>query len=155
MFINSLGTTLHMWDASITSLADERLCLRYDKRGHGGSRNADGPYSIEQFSADLNQLLTGLDILPRVVIGISIGGLIAMDYALRYGAELDGLILANTAAQIGSPEGWQQRIEAVQRRGLKAMVTEIVPHWFAEGLLHSHPNRYQYYASMLAAQSVA
>ena len=144
-----------MWDAVIPELAEHYLCLRFDKRGHISSPIPIGPYTIEQFSADLNQLLDSLMIHPHVMIGISVGGLIAMDYALRYGGNLDGLVLADTAAQIGTPDGWQQRINALNDHGLPDMAPEILPRWFAAGFAASQPANYRQYLKMLAQQSVA
>jgi 3-oxoadipate enol-lactonase len=155
VFINSLGTDLRSWDAVVEELAADFLCLRYDKRGHGLSDCPPGPYTLSDFSDDLARLVEILGLGQHAVVGISIGGLIAMDYALRFGNELRGLVIADSAAQIGNPEGWQQRIDDVNARGLAEMAAEILPRWFSSQYAEKCPDEYRGYLNMLARQPAA
>ena len=57
--------------------------LRYDVRGHGGTAAPDGPYTLEQLSADLAALLDALGIERTHLVGLSMGGMIGQLLALR------------------------------------------------------------------------
>src|SRR5205085_6076789 len=49
MLSNSLGCTLQMWDPQMRALTQLFRVIRYDRRGHGKSQVAPGPYSVERF----------------------------------------------------------------------------------------------------------
>src|SRR3546814_1392256 len=61
-FCNSLGTDLGMWDAQAEALSGEFRVLRYDRRGHGESTAAPGPYSMADLGGDVLALLDALRI---------------------------------------------------------------------------------------------
>ena len=52
IFANSLGTDCRLWDEIAHALSDRYRVVLYDKRGHGLSENAPGPYSIEMLADD-------------------------------------------------------------------------------------------------------
>jgi 3-oxoadipate enol-lactonase len=79
VFINALGTDLRIWDGVVPHLIDHYPVLRFDKRGHGLSDCPPAPYSIHDFSTDLLGLLDQLEISKAIVVGISVGGMVAMD----------------------------------------------------------------------------
>src|SRR3546814_19637631 len=56
-FCNSLGTDLGMWDAQAEALSGEFRVLRYDRRGHGPSTAAPGPYSMAALGGAVLALL--------------------------------------------------------------------------------------------------
>ncbi|MEX1143227.1 MAG: 3-oxoadipate enol-lactonase [Anaerolineales bacterium] len=152
VFIHSLGTDLRIWDAVVAELKDEHACLRYDLRGHGLSDCPHGPYALSDFTNDLNALLNAVELDQVLLVGISIGGLIALGYGLAHAAQVKGLILADTGARIGTAEGWQERIEKVQKHGLEAVAPEILPRWFAQDFANTQPVEYAGYLNMLARQ---
>src|ERR1043166_6258605 len=53
MLSNSLGCTLRMGEPQMKALTQVFRVIRYDRRGHGKSQVADGPYSIERFGKDV------------------------------------------------------------------------------------------------------
>src|SRR5512140_761575 len=100
VFINSLGCNLHIWDEVAPAFTDHYRVVRYDKRGHGLSEVTPGPYTIRDHTNDLDRLLTSLDAREVVLIGISVGGLIAMDYAALKPSRVRALVLSDTAPRI-------------------------------------------------------
>src|SRR5262245_13144640 len=84
VFINSLGTDLRLWDQVTPHFADQFPILRYDKRGHGLSDCPPGPYTIRDLSDDLASLLNHLGMHEVILIGISVGGMIALDYTIQF-----------------------------------------------------------------------
>jgi 3-oxoadipate enol-lactonase len=130
VFANSLGTDLRMW-LEVTDRLPAFRCISYDKRGHGLSAKPEGHWTIGDLADDLAALLDELQIARATVIGCSVGGMIAQSFALRHPGRARGLVLSNTAAQIGTADGWQARIDAVANGGLAAIADAILDRWFA------------------------
>ena len=79
------------WDHQFETFADTNEVIRYDIRGIGKSARPDGPFS---HSEDLYALLTSLKITRAHVVGLSVGGAIAIDFAIEHPEIVDRLILA-------------------------------------------------------------
>lgn len=130
VFSNSLGTDLSMWDKQIELLGAEFNILRYDTRGHGKSEVVEGEYSIEMLGNDVLDLLNNLKIEKVIFCGLSIGGLTGQWLGIHAPERLNKLILCNTAVKIGNNEGWNTRIETVQKNGLESIVSGTQERWF-------------------------
>ena len=130
VFSNSLGTTLEMWDAQVRALASRYRCLRYDTRGHGRSPAAGGPLTIEGLADDLGGLLDALGIEKAHVVGLSLGGMTAQAFAVRFPQRAESLVLMATSAHLPPPEGWDQRADLVRREGMQAIVDTVMARWF-------------------------
>jgi 3-oxoadipate enol-lactonase len=139
VFSNSLGATLHMWDAQVSALGEQFCMLRYDTRGHGQSSVTHGPYSIPQLARDLLDLLDHLDIDRVHFCGLSMGGMTGMWLAVNAPDRLNKLALTNTAAKIGTADGWNARIHAVQTGGMKSVVSPVIERWFTPAFRQSYP----------------
>ena len=127
---NSLGTDLSMWDAQAAVLATRLHVLRYDTRGHGGSEAPAGPCTIGLLGADVLALLDHLDIERAHVVGLSMGGVIGQWLAAHAPERLHKLVLANSAARIGSEEGWRARAAAVRTDGMNDIAAGAPGRWF-------------------------
>jgi 3-oxoadipate enol-lactonase len=116
---NSLATTHRMWDAQIEAFTKQYRVLRYDKRGHGETDVAPGPYSFELLADDVLALLDALQITRTHFVGLSMGGMTGMTMALRRPSVLRTLVLCDTTSKdpLGDPALWQQRIDAVNTGG--------------------------------------
>lgn len=149
VFINSLGTDLRIWD-QVAPRFTERFCLiRYDKRGHGLSDCPPGPYTIRDHMNDLSGLLEVLQIKEAIFIGVSVGGMIALDYASCHPDRVKALVLCDTATKIGSAEGWNERIEAIRQGGMVPIGKTILERWFTPEFLERRPADCQGYFNLL------
>ena len=74
-------------------------------------------------------------IARAILVGCSIGGLIAQHVALMAPERVVGLVLSNTASQLGAADGWLSRIEAIRAQGMAAMAEGILPRWFGPAFL--------------------
>ncbi len=78
-----------MWDDQLPALAGRYRVIRVDSRGHGASSAVDGPYSNVE---DLHAVLTALGIDDVVLVGLSLGGRTALDFALAYPGTVRGVV---------------------------------------------------------------
>ncbi len=92
VLIQGANLPMEMWDAQVKFFASEFKVVRYDVRGFGGSGPRDGvPY---QSHTDLLALLDHLRIERAHLVGLSLGGRIAVDFALTYPDRVASLVLA-------------------------------------------------------------
>ena len=153
---NSLGTDLGMWETQLPLWSQHFRVLRYDTRGHGASLVTAGPYSIVQLGRDVLALLDALDIPQALFVGLSMGGLIGQWLGINAGQRLRSLTLCNTAAQIGTAEVWNSRIDTVLKGGQQAMVElrdASIARWFTPGFAQAQPQQAQRICQMLAQTS--
>jgi len=68
----------------------------FDNRGAGRTDKPDEPYTMRQFAADTAALMNVLQIQRAAVVGVSMGGMIAQEFALNYPERLSCLLLACT-----------------------------------------------------------
>lgn len=131
MLCNSLGTDLRVWDAMVKRLPRGLRIVRYDKRGHGLSDCPPGPYAIGDLVDDAAAVADALGLRGVAFVGLSIGGLIGLGLAESRPDLLKSLVLMDTAARIGTPEMWQERVGALRHGGMEAIADSILERWFA------------------------
>lgn len=106
----------HMWDDQVPVLASDYRVIAPDARGHGGSSVASAPF---RQTDDLAALLRHLDVGPAILVGLSMGGAIAVDTALEH----PDLVRALVVSGVGTSEPefrdpWIHEIQAEQARAL-------------------------------------
>lgn len=136
---NSLGTDLSMWDAQATALAAEYRVVRHDARGHGQSSTGDGAPDIARLGRDVLALLDHLGIERAAFCGISMGGLVGQWLGSHAAARLTHLVLANTAARIGTAEGWLARANLVRAEGMAGVADGAAGRWFTPAFVAREP----------------
>ena len=151
VFSNSLGTNLRMWDPQAAALEGRFQVLRYDTRGHGQTAVTPGPYSVEQLGGDVLRLLDALGLERVHFCGLSLGGMIGMWLGVHAAERLDSLVLANTAALIGTEEAWNARIERIRETGLAAAAPSILERWLSPEFRSRSPELCQSLERMLVA----
>jgi 3-oxoadipate enol-lactonase len=120
VLLHALGTNLTLWDGLIPLLPPGLRVLRLDLRGHGQSDTPTPPYAMGTLVRDVERLMDHFALKDAVVLGVSLGGLIAQGLAIKRLDLVRGLILSNTAAKIGSPAMWEGRIADIRAKGLDA-----------------------------------
>lgn len=154
IFINSLGTDLRIWDDVVANFEDTYRIVRYDKRGHGLSGCPSAPYSIRDHALDLVGLLDRLGIEQAVLVGISVGGMIAQDVAATWPQRVEKLVLCDTAVKIGTPQMWNERINTLRAQGMQSLAGPILSRWFAPSFAERQPVAYAGYHNMLTRTPV-
>ena len=113
-----------MWDDQFAVFAEQYHVIRYDIRGFGKSIMPPGSSST---SRDLHGLLQALGVTKAYMVGLSIGGGIAIDFALRYPAMGSALVLVASGLGGTQPSAEMQRADAevdaaLERGGIDAAV---------------------------------
>ncbi len=97
VLVNGLADDLTSWGFQVPALvAVGYKVLSFDNRGIGQSDRPAGPYSSRQLADDAKALVDHLGLRDFHMMGVSMGGMIAQEYALAYGADLKSLTLACT-----------------------------------------------------------
>ena len=136
---NSLGSDRGMWDPQAGELARRFRVLRYDTRGHGASDAPVGDYTLSRLARDLLSLMDHSGISRAHVAGVSLGGLTAVWLGVHAADRVDRLVLANTAARIGSVPMWTERMRLVETGGLAAIADATMERWFTSAFRAARP----------------
>ncbi len=129
VLLHALGTNLRLWDGVVSLMPRHRI-LRADMRGHGLSDVPPGPYTMGALIHDVERLMAHFALSDAVVVGLSIGGMVAQGLATKRLDLVRAMVLSNTAARIGTPAQWQTRIAAVQADGLEVVADATLERWF-------------------------
>ena len=132
VFANSLGTDFRIWDRLLPHVQGSWRVLRYDKRGHGLSDCPPAPYHMGDLVADAAALMDRFGMRNGVVVGLSIGGLIAQGLAAERPDLVRAMVLMDTAARIGNEDMWADRVAAVRADGIAAIEDSILERWFSK-----------------------
>lgn len=149
---NSLGTDLSMWDLQAEALARDFYVLRYDTRGHGHSMRGSAPVTLERLGRDVVGLLDALAVPRAHFCGISMGGMTGQWLGIQQPQRIGRLVLANTAARIGSAGGWQVRAEQVRRDGMDAVADGAAGRWFTPAFIEREGHTVARMSGSLRAQ---
>ena len=93
VLLHGFTLDLRMWDAQMAAFTPHHQVLRYDLRGFGGSALPDS--TVYDHADDLCALLDHLGIATATIVGLSMGGGVALDFALTYPERVRALILAD------------------------------------------------------------
>ena len=143
LLIMGLGGGSSLWWAQVESLSPDYQVIAYDSRGVGRSDCPDIPYSMEMMTADAAGLLETLGVARAHVYGVSMGGMIAQDLALRHPGMVTSLVLGATTcggaqAVLPPPESLEELFSIMSLPPAEiARVSASVS--FSAGFINSHP----------------
>src|SRR5439155_174871 len=105
LFLHGGGLTAHTWDVVCDELRDRVRPLALDLRGHGDSEwSPDGHYPLGAHVADLESAMADLALKDFVLVGMSLGGLVALAYAGRHPRTFAALILVESGPEMRRSE---------------------------------------------------
>ena len=140
-FIHQLGGDLSVWDQLAGYFRDDYTVLRYDLRGHGKTALSNQPFSVSDLSDDLAALLDALDAPSTHLVGMSMGGMIAQQFAVDHPTRVDSLTIADSTSGT-LPENraeWDQRAHAARTDGMAGLLPTTLSRWLTAEFQAAHP----------------
>jgi pimeloyl-ACP methyl ester carboxylesterase len=102
LFLNGLAGDHLYWMGQVRAFSREFRCLAFDNRDSGKSAYATAPYSIGDLADDIAWIAQSLHLPPAHVVGLSLGGMIAQELALRHPNQVRSLFLIGTLSRSDS-----------------------------------------------------
>lgn len=154
VLLHCLGVDHRLWDFA-RPLASEFTLYRYDLPGHGTTPAPPRSYDIVDLADQLAAILRAHDIGRAGVAGISLGGLIAQDFAARYPELVDKLILIDTTPRYTDEMRamWVERAATARGEGVGAMVGVLLKVWFSDDASAAAPEAVRYVRDVLSRTS--
>jgi 3-oxoadipate enol-lactonase len=144
VLVNGVGDPLEGWENQTADfLAAGLRVVSFDNRGVGRSSQPPGPYTSAQMAADLHEVVTAAGLDGFHLCGVSMGGVIAQEYALAHPGTLRSLILANTfaAADPFTRAAFLSWSEVAEAAGMPMMMRAQAPWIFSPGFYARQPGR--------------
>jgi len=148
VLVHGVGLDLNMWDLVVNGLAEDRVVVRYDLLGHGWSADPPGPRSVDDFVVQclgVLALAAAEDPTGRTpdLVGLSLGGLIAMGLGARHPDAVGCLVAMNTVfgRTAGQVEGARHRLALTEVEGMDPVATLAIDRWFPAAWQVAHPDR--------------
>ncbi len=149
LLISSIAATRELWARQMPALVAGHRVIRYDTRGHGRSSVPPGEYTLEQLGRDALAVLDDAGSATAHVCGISLGGLTAQWLGINAPDRVATLVLANTAARIGTVDGWSERIALVREKGMTVLAEMTIPRWFSADFQVRDPETVRGFRTMI------
>ena len=94
--IHGFGAKKETWIAQFGPLSEHFKVIRFDNRGAGKSDRPDVPYTMEILADDINNLMDYLNIEKAHIVGHSLGGMIVLNFLLKYPERVNKAVLIST-----------------------------------------------------------
>lgn len=151
--LNSLGTGRELWDPQVPTWSATRRVLRFDQRGHGTSSAPAPPYTIERLGGDAVGVLDAFGVQRADLCGLSLGGVVGLWVAVHHPERVQRLVLACTAARVGTEEAWRDRADAALAEGTERLADLVLPRFFSDAFRSRDPETVARCRSVLAETS--
>ena len=140
-FVTGIANDVTMWDKQIPALEPHFRILRFDLRGHGKTEATAGDYSLPLLIGDVLTLWDALGIKRSSLVGLGLGGAIAIGLGVDHSARLDKLIPCCCRAVMTSDFAaiWPKFVDTVKRLGMEGMVEPTVQRWFTDDFKAANP----------------
>ena len=151
LLAHSVGCDASLWDPLIALIPDAWRLIAYDMRGHGRSDAPGGDYTVAELGADALAILAAVGAERVYVCGLSLGGTVAQWLALNRPERVAGIALADTAARLGTIEGWDARIAAARDGGMASLVALSMTRFFSAGFRLRRPDVIEHFRKVFLA----
>ena len=129
VLLHAIGLDWRMWRDAILPLAKQHRVIAYDLRGHGYAAPAPKPLSIKRWAQDLLHLADLLDLEKFHLAGLSLGGTVALEFALEHPDRLKSLSVIATSVH-GAKDTFLQRAHDAEKHGMDSQIPATLTRWF-------------------------
>ncbi|HEY7586343.1 MAG TPA: alpha/beta fold hydrolase [Candidatus Deferrimicrobiaceae bacterium] len=145
LLINGLGSDRREWIDQVPAFERRFRVITFDNRGSGESESPQGPYTTALMADDAAAILSFLDLRRAHVLGVSLGGMIAQEFALRHPGMAGRLMLVCTSpggdvSARPSPEALSAFVRA-PGGDREAELRRTIPFLYTERFLAEHPGK--------------
>ncbi|GLY38450.1 lactone hydrolase [Amycolatopsis sp. NBRC 101858] len=142
VLLHPLALSGDLWTPLAEALSDEFQVFALDLRGHGDSAWDGKPFTIEDLADDVARTLDTLDLPAASLLGLSMGGSVAVNFAGRHPGRVRSLVLADTTAWYGEDAvtTWAERAQKAVAVPRAKQVTFQLDRWFSPEFLDRHPD---------------
>lgn len=152
LLIRGLARTSEHWRELSDHLGSDFRTIAFDNRGVGRSSTPLPPYTTRQMADDAIRVLDAAGVQRAHVFGISLGGMIAQEVALRHASRVDRLILGCTRAgrRAGTPMSWaaMAAFAGAGRLSPDAAMAHVAPYILSETVRRDRPEVLQEWQRM-------
>jgi 3-oxoadipate enol-lactonase len=139
LFIHSLGTNgAWLYAAQIAALKARYRCIAPDCRGHGAT-SYNGGFTVPDVAADHKAVLDALGVAQAHVVGLSMGGPIALNFNARWPEMVRSLVIADSFARLRDQQAVQDRVAATRETVAYISMREFGSQYAADRLLPTTP----------------
>jgi len=134
VLIHGVGLDHNMWERQVAGLKSQFQVITYDMLGHGQSAHPPDERFLADFVRQLHQLLMNLELRKVAIVGFSMGGLVAREFAAQYPEMTTKLVLMNTVFR-RSPEqqaAVMARYEVSKSGRFEDGIDAAIRRWFSE-----------------------
>lgn len=152
IFLNGLAGDHQYWMGQLRALSKHFRCLALDNRDTGQSSYASASYTIPDLADDVAGFMEQLSLPAAHIVGLSLGGMIAQEIALRHPARVRSLLLVGTVAKA---DAWfSATLDAYgcirrQVRDTSEFFQVLLP-WLVSHRYFEHPERVEWLKALLA-----
>lgn len=140
ILLHELGGSLESWDGVVEQLKDRYRLLRYDLRGAGQSETPPQPFTVDDWVADLRELIAVTQLPPPYhLVGGAVGALIAVSFALQYPQEVASVTLLAPALGVSDPARRQEmtdRTNTAMQKGIAVVADAALAKSYPEAVRH-------------------
>jgi len=144
VLVNGVGDDLEGWSMQVGDfVAAGYRVVTFDNRGVGRTSHPPGRYTSRMMAADIKALVDAIHVSQFHLAGVSLGGLIAQEYALAYPGDLRSVVLANTYA---TPDAYTRAAfdvwgQIAEEAGMPLMMRQQAPWVFSPDFYGGQPAR--------------
>ena len=150
VFVHGVLADSRFWEPQLEDLGDSFRVIAWDALGVGGSEDPEPSFGIDGYAGALAAFMEAIDAAPATVIGLSWGGILALELYRRHADLVASLVLADTYA------GWKGSLDDAEYESRRAAALEQLESGELPGgipgVVHpdARPEAYRVLADMLA-----
>lgn len=145
-----------MWDYQVNELKSDYRLIIPDLRGYGESDVPKGMVLLDELALDIAELLEELEIREVILMGLSMGGQIALEFFKLFPKRVKGIVLADTDCRSEDEEGYKRRLvlsEKIANDGMIRFTEERIHHFISEYSMKNLPKVVAHLRKMMETTS--
>ena len=153
VLLHGLGGDWRTWLYQVPAFCDKATVINVDMRGHGASSAPEAEWSIADMAHDVVRLLRNLGAERANLIGLSLGGMVALQFALDYPYATHSLVLADTMGGLGGfAKEWQAAVQFIEENPMAAVAKRRITAAFSDS---ANPVMRDYFVDRVARNEKA